>query len=149
MNFLNTIRFVFLGLLLQAFALSASANEKDDAVKMVNDAAAYVQQHGKDKAVADINAGKFVKGEIYVFAYDLNAVMLAHPKNAKLIGKNLMDTPDAEGKMFRKEIIEMAKSKGNGWVDYMYKNPETSKIEPKTTYLKKVGEMVLCAGVYK
>lgn len=149
MKSIHFFRFFLAAVLFQFAAVASWANEKDEAIKMVDSAAAYVQQHGKDKAIAEINAGKFAKGEIYVFAYDLNAVMLAHPKNPKLIGKNLMDTPDADGKLFRKEIVELAKSKGNGWVDYMYKNPESSKVEHKTTYLKKAGEMVLCAGVYK
>jgi cytochrome c len=43
----------------------------------------------------------------------------------------------------------MAKAKGTGWVDYRYKNPQTGKIESKTTYLQKVGDMILCCGAYK
>ena len=30
--------------------------------------------------------------------------------------------------MFRKEIIEVAKKSGSGWVDYKYKNPQSNKI---------------------
>ena len=86
---------------------------------------------------------------MYVFAYDLTATMVAHPINAKLVGKNLLDVPDAEGKLFRKEIVELAKTKGSGWVDYKYKNPQTSKIESKTTYIHKEGDIVLCCGIYK
>jgi signal transduction histidine kinase len=75
--------------------------------------------------------------------------MVAHPKNAKLVGKNLLEVPDVDGKLFRKEIVELAKSKGSGWVDYKYKNPETGKIEDKTTYVLKVGDIILCCGIYK
>jgi hypothetical protein len=31
----------------------------------------------------------------------------------------------------------------------MYKNPVTQKIEPKTTYILKVDDFVLEAGIYK
>jgi hypothetical protein len=31
----------------------------------------------------------------------------------------------------------------------MYKNPTTGKIEPKTTYVMKVDDVVLEAGIYK
>jgi len=52
------------------------------------------------------------QGELYVFAYDLNGLLRAHPKNPKLIGRNLMDKPDSKGKLFRKEIMDKAKSAG-------------------------------------
>jgi len=47
---------------------------------------------------------------MYVFAYDLNAVMMAHPVNPKMIGKNLFNETDSKGKLFRKEIVELAKN---------------------------------------
>ena len=124
---------------------------KDDAKTLVKQAAAYVKYQGKGKALAEISKprGMFDRGETYVFAYDLQGVMVAHPKNPALIGKNLIDVPDSEGKFFRKEIVARAKSKGSGWVDYQYLNPETNEQEYKTTYLMKVGDVILCCGVYK
>ena len=129
----------------------AMAAPKDDAVALVKDAEKFLKANGREKALQEMSKpdGKWVKGELYVFAYDLQAVMVAHPKNPKLVGKNLMDVPDVDGKMFRKEIVDLAKSKGSGWVDYKYKNPETGKLEEKTTYLLKVGDIILCCGIYK
>jgi signal transduction histidine kinase len=135
------------------FALSigsALAGEKEDAMKMVNEAAAAAN---KDKAAAIAEIGKpgghYRKGEIYVFAYDLNGVMVAHPINAKLIGKNLLEVPDADGKQFRKEIITQVKASGLATVDYKYKNPENGKIEEKVSFCKKAAELAICAGYYK
>jgi signal transduction histidine kinase len=127
------------------------ASEKDQAVALVDKAAALAQAQGKEKALAEISTakGQFDKGEIYVFAYDTQGVIVAHPKNPKLIGKNLLEVPDPDGKFFRKEIQEVAKTKGTGWVDYKYTNPENKKVELKTTYLKKVGDLIICCGVYK
>src|ERR1035438_6465494 len=51
--------------------------------------------------------------------------------------------------LFRKEIVEKANSKGSGWVDYVYLNPETNRQEHKTTYIQKVGDIIICCGVYK
>jgi len=134
-----------------AFAGLSYAAGKDDAKSLVKQAAAYVKYQGKGKALAEISKprGMFDKGETYVFAYDLQGIMVAHPKNPALIGKNLIDIPDSDGKFFRKAIVGMAKSKGSGWVDYMYLNPETNEMEHKTTYLQKVGDIILCCGVYK
>jgi cytochrome c len=136
---------------LSLVAILAHAADQDDAKRLVKQAAAYVKYQGKGKALAEISTpqGMFDKGELYVFAYDLQGVMLAHPKNPSLIGKNLVDVPDTEGKLFRKEIVERAKSQGSGWVDYMYLNPETNKQEHKTTYFLKVGDIILCCGVYQ
>jgi len=138
--------FVF-GLL---FAPGAAASQKD-AMALVEKAAAFVKANGKDAALKEFSKakGQFDKGELYVFAYDMNATIVAHPKNPKLIGKNLLDVPDTDGKFFRKEIMETARTKGSGWVDYKYLNPETKKVEAKTTYVLKVGDLVLCCGTYK
>ena len=134
-----------------SFAFLSHAADRDDAKMLVKQAAAYVQYQGKEKALAEISTSKgmFDKGELYVFAYDLDGVMLAHPKNPALIGQNLIAVPDAEGKLFRKEIVEKAKSKGSGWVDYIYLNPETKRQEHKSTYFQKVGDIIICCGVYK
>jgi cytochrome c len=134
-----------------SFAVLSYAADRDDAKALVKRAAAYVKYQGKEKALAEISTSKgmFDKGELYVFAYDLQGVMLAHPKNPALIGQNLIAVPDTEGKLFRKEIVEKAKSQGSGWVDYVYLNPETNKQEHKTTYFQKVGDIILCCGVYQ
>ena len=134
-----------------AFAGLSHASGKDDAKALVKKAVAYVKYQGKEKAIAEINKprGMFDKGEAYVFAYDLQGVIVAHPKNRTLIGKNMIAVPDSEGKLFRKEIVELAKSKGSGWVDYMYLNPETNEQEHKTTYVYRVGDIILCCGAYK
>jgi signal transduction histidine kinase len=91
-----------------------------------------------------------VQGSLYVDMRDLHTgIVLAHPINPSIVGKDLTDVPDASGKKYRREIIELAAKKGKGWVDYMYKNPESGKIEPKTTYILRVGDAVLEAGIYK
>jgi len=123
----------------------------EEAKKMVEQAVAYLKANGQEKALKEFNnpKGKFVNGEMYVFVYDLNAVMKAHPVNPKLIGKNLSNEPDNKGKLFRKEIVELAKTTGSGFVDYSYMNPVTNQEEPKTTYIQKIGDLVICCGAYK
>jgi signal transduction histidine kinase len=128
-----------------------AAAGKATAKAMVEEAVSYLASQGRDKALAEVGKprGMFDKGEIYVFAYDMQGVIVAHPKNPKLVGKNLVDVPDNDGKLFRKEIVQVARTAGSGWVDYKYLNPETKKPEAKTTYVKKAGDLVLCAGTYK
>ena len=118
---------------------------------MVAAAVEFQTKNGSKKALAELNRpdGTFVKGELYVFAYDLLGVIVAHPINPKLVGKNLYEVPDANGKLFRREIVEGAKKQGSGWVDYVYKVPGSTKTEAKTTYYKLGGDIIFCAGVYQ
>ena len=137
--------------LLALAAVSAQARPtKDDAVKLVQTAVAYYKANGLEKTLDEIPnpKGQFNKGELYVFAYDLNATMVAHP-NAKLVGQNMMDLPDNTGKKYRKEIAEKAAKDGKGWTDYKYQNPKTKEIEDKTTYFEKVDDIIICCGIYK
>jgi cytochrome c len=130
------------------------ANEptEKDAIAMAERGAALMKAKGKEEMMKRITAKDpdFVQGELYVDMRDIKTgIVLAHPYNPSIVGKNLTDVPDANGKKYRREIIELGASKGKGWVDYMYKNPTSGKIEPKTTYILRVDDVVLEAGIYK
>lgn len=141
-----------LACLAMASAVAASQPTEKDAIAMAERGAAFMKAHGKEalmKKLAEKDA-EFVQGELYVDMRDINSgIVIAHPINPSIVGKNLTDVPDASGKVYRREIIELAAKKGKGWVDYMYKNPVSGKIEPKTTYILRVGDVVLEAGIYK
>ncbi len=113
-------------------------------------AAAYAVANGKDKLLAEVNKknGSFNQGELYVFVYDLQGTLIADAVNPSLRGQNNLSKPDADGKLFRKEFVEVATSKGKGWVDYKYANPTTGKVEAKTSYVLKQGDVIIIAGVY-
>ena len=130
---------------------SAEPTEKD-AIAMAERGAAFIKAHGKDEMIRKVAAKdpEFIQGSLYVDIRDIKTgIVLAHPVNPSIVGKDLTDVPDASGKKYRREIIELAAKKGSGWVDYQYKNPTTGKLEPKTTYILRVGDVVLEAGIYK
>jgi signal transduction histidine kinase len=119
---------------------------------MVDKGAAMIKIKGKDEVIRRIAAKDptFINGSLYLYVRDLKTgVVLAHPINRTIVGKDLTDVPDTNGKTYRRDIMEMAAKKGKGWVDYTYKNPETGKIEPKTTYLLRMDDIILEAGIYK
>jgi len=142
---LLVILFAMMGL-----AYAAERGTPEEAKMMVEKAVVYLNEQGKDQALAEFNKpdGLFVKGDLYVFAYNMDGVMVGHP-NPKLIGVNLLDKTDSKGKLFRKEINELAKTKGSGWVDYTYLNPVSKQEEPKTTYIQRVDDLIICCGAYK
>ncbi len=148
---LKTLRMTVPVLLSCAFAVTAyAAPTKQDAQAIVEKAAAYAETNGPNKLVTEVNKkdGPFHQGELYVFVYDLNGKTLAHPVSPDLVGQNDVAKPDADGKFFRKDILAVAKEKGSGWVDYKWMNPNSGKVEPKVTYVKKQGELIIGAGVY-
>ena len=144
--FVASLIFSVLSLSSQAFAAP-----KDDALDLVAKAVAHVKEVGKEKALADFNdaKGPFVKGELYVFAYTLQGVIIAHPTNPKLIGKDMTEVKDSDGKFFTKEFISTVNGPGKGWVDYNWTNPTTKKIEAKSSYVAKAGDIFVGCGIYK
>ncbi len=75
--------------------------------------------------------------------------MLAHGANKALVGKNLIELKDSSGKQFMKEMTQGAKTKGKGWQDYNWTNPVTKKIEAKSSYYVKEGDIYFGCGIYK
>jgi cytochrome c len=132
-----------------AYAQGYGIGTPAEAKKMVEQAVAYAKANGEEKALKEFNApnGKFQWRDLYVFAYDLNGVVMGHP-NPKLIGQSLYLAPDSDGKLFRKEIVDLANARGSGWVDYTYLDPMTGQEEFKITHFQKVGNLIVCCGAY-
>ncbi|MES2129461.1 MAG: cache domain-containing protein [Pseudomonadota bacterium] len=123
---------------------------KPEAEAMVRKAVAFIKASGKDKAYAEINnkAGQFVDRDLYITVYGFDGVVRAHGANPKMIGKNLMDMHDVDGKAFVKERVELAKKNPSFWQEYKFTNPVSGKIEPKAMYCQPVDELIVCGGVY-
>jgi cytochrome c len=130
---------------------SYAQSNPDEAIAIVDKGLAFIKKNGKEALIKEINAKNpdFVKGELYLYMRAIDGTVVAHPINPRLIGKNMTALPDADGKYFRKEIIEGAKTKGKGWVDYRYNNPVSKVIEKKSTYFVLSGDVILEAGIYK
>jgi signal transduction histidine kinase len=133
-----------------SFAYANEPTEKD-AMALVERGATFMKAKGKEEMIKHINAKDpdYVQGPLYLVMRDDKGVVLANPVNPAMIGKDLLDVPDVDGKLFRREILEVAKTKGKGWVDYKFKNPASGKVEAKTSYIYKVGDVTLEAGIYK
>jgi signal transduction histidine kinase len=93
--------------------------------------------------------GKFVDRDLYVVVFGMNGTVLAHGANQKMVGKDLNDAQDVDGKFYVKERLALAATKANFWQDYKFANPVTKKIEPKEMYCQRLDETLVCAGVYK
>ena len=129
-----------------------AAGPSEDAQALVTKGIAYIRANGPQKAYEAFTDphGGFVNGPLYLFVVDYQGKTLAHGGNPKLVGMVVIDLKDADGKEFQKEMINVAKN-GGGWVDYKWVNPESKKIEQKTTCVQPVAEhsILVGCGFYK
>ena len=132
-------------------AHAADNATKEEAVAMVKKGVAFIRGSGKDKGYAEISTkgGKFSDRDLYLVVYGLDGTVHAHGANEKMIGKNLIDLKDVDGKPFVKERVELSQSKGTFWQDYKFTNPVTKKIEPKQMYCERLDDVAVCGGIYK
>jgi cytochrome c len=129
---------------------AADTGTKDEAVAMVKKAIEFIKANGNDKAFAEFNnpKGPFVDRDLYVVVYDMNGKCLAHGANQKMVGRDLIDNKDVDGKEFMKERVEMMKKEASGWQNYKFRNPVSNQIEPKAMYLERSGDLIVGCGVY-
>jgi len=153
----SVFRIVTAALCALGFAVGAvQAQEfgsRDEAKAMVDAAVEHVKKVGPEKAFKDFTDKEnktWHKKDLYVFAYDMKGVNVAHGANDKLIGKDLIELKDPEGKLLIKELRDTA-AKGGGWVEYEWPHPQTKKIESKISYSKKMTNFdgFLGVGVYR
>lgn len=132
---------------------AAAAPTIDDAKALVVKAAAVLKADGLEKACPVFNdrSGDYWKenGELYVFVINFQGAWDCYPPKPAGVGTNLIDLKDVDGKELVKEMIDVARTKGEGWVEYQWKNPATNKIQPKATYVQRVGDGFVASGVYK
>lgn len=123
----------------------------EEAKEWVKKAIAFYTKAGKAIALAEYTnpKGPFIEGDMYVFVLNLKGTMLAHGVNEKYIGNDFIDVKDSDGRSFIREIVEVANTKGSGFVDYKWYNPLTKEDLQKHVYFEKVDDLIICSGVYK
>jgi len=130
----------------------APRSTADDAKKLLDAAAARFEKEGKSKAMASFNdpRGPFVHDDLYVFAIDLaSGKFEAHGMNPKWTGTDASDLHDVEGRPLVREMLELAKTKGEGTVDYVWRNAVTNAVEKKRTFIRRVNGSLLGVGFYR
>jgi polar amino acid transport system substrate-binding protein len=139
----------FISLYPDGFSMSTRTVEA--MVAFVEKAYVYAREQGRKVALAEFNKreGRFVDGELYIFAYDLEGNTLALPFQPDLLGKNRWNDTDANGTPVFQEIIRTAQS-GGGFVHYSYPDPEDHRIKPKLSYVMMVDRSwVIGSGIYR
>lgn len=101
------------------------------------------------QAFADIASFRY-GGSGYLWINSLDGYMLMHPISEKLIGQFVGDMQDPSGKKLFAEMIDVVKSDGKGYVDYLWPKPGFDEPVEKLSYV--VGfepwDLLVGTGVY-
>lgn len=86
----------------------------------------------------------------YFWINDMDCVMVMHPIKPELDGKPLSDMTDPNGKHLFVEFVDVARTKGEGLVDYQWPKPGSTRPVDKTSYVKlfKPWGWIVGTGVY-
>lgn len=139
------------GALCSAPVWAAAEHGNEAEVQVLVKRAVDAYKADKEKAYKNFNdpKGPFVDRDMYVFAQGVDGVILAHGANPRIIGKNLSDLKDMDGKPFMKERLAAAKTKQSFWGDYKWPNPVTKAMEAKRAYCEMADkEVMICSGIY-
>jgi cytochrome c len=140
-------------LLLMANPVSAADPEitPQKVVSLVEKSVQLIQEKGPEAAFPVLSdpEGEFVDGELYVFTYDMDGTIVQHLR-PRLVGKNMMNIKDKEGKCLACDFVRIAKEEGRGWSQYWWPKPGSREVSVKVSYIMKVPnhELFVGAGVY-
>ena len=86
----------------------------------------------------------------YFWINDLKGNMIVHPVKPQLNGKNLYNLKDKKGNPFFKQMIDVCKAKGKGFVKYWWPKPGSSQPVPKLSYVRLMKQTgwIIGTGVY-
>ncbi|MBY6261427.1 methyl-accepting chemotaxis protein [Azospirillum sp. 412522] len=92
----------------------------------------------------------FYNGKDYIFVQNLNYQTVIHPVRPDVIGKDQRDNKDSNGVFFVRALVDTARTKGDGFVEYMYPKPNTEVPLPKLSYVKmfEPWQLLIGTGVY-
>lgn len=133
-------------------AANASETTSADATRaqvLLDRAVAYYRAEGEAALAAFYRVDKFHEGELYIYVLGSDGVMLTSGgSSSALIGRNVRELRDTDGKLFVREILEKAAEKGSGVVEYRWLNQQYGKVQRKIAYFRAVGDRILVTGYY-
>ncbi|MDP8286769.1 MAG: cache domain-containing protein, partial [Candidatus Electryonea clarkiae] len=124
--------------------------ERAFVVDQVNEAADMIDAEGI-AAFDELRdpTSEFIFNNNYVFVLDYEGTLLVHPE---IEGTNLFDAQDVNGKYFIREMLEVGREDGSGWIDYWWNKPGEEEPSAKSSYIRQIevdGDVLIVGvGVY-
>lgn len=140
--FLEGLAFLIIASLFSFCSFSTEPPQTDQAkqtVALVDKAASLLASKGKG-AFLDfkMNGSEWWQGDSYIFVYDMSGTLLMNPVFPMYEGANLINLTDIHMKTFIQQLVEIAKTKGAGWFDFMLPRPGQTIPTQKFAYVKTV-----------
>ena len=107
-------------------------------------------EDAKQRAIADIRSLRYGDNE-YFFILDSNSKMIMHATKPEMEGKDLSNEKDSDGKRYIfREMAQVGKEKGEGFLDYLWPKAGNSKPVPKISFMKyhRAWDWVIGTGIY-
>jgi cytochrome c len=131
------------------WTVAQESPEAAQAQAMVERAVAFFQQNGAGATIEAVNkGGEFREGELYVFMVRLDGLSVANAGDSSNLGKSARELKDADGKFYGQEILDRATPEGV-WVEYKRHNPASGKVQPKSSWVRKVDGYIIGCGIYQ
>jgi signal transduction histidine kinase len=122
---------------------------------LVREGAAILERQG-EKAYLEFRTkgSKWFHDDTYLFVWNMDGTRVFHAANPEREGQNDRDIKDVLGRPFGKMFLEAAASpSGEGWIHYMYPEPDSLFPTCKSTFVKRVTfpsgkQLILGCGIY-
>ncbi|MFZ1201939.1 MAG: cache domain-containing protein [Desulfobacterales bacterium] len=154
MRKLYILSLVFTVFLLAGNAMAGDESAtKEECVIKSHEAAALITSKGLEEGIKQISdpKGPFVWKDSYVFLMNLDGKMLAHPFQPELTKQeHILLMTDPTDKALFVHFVNLARTVGHGWVEYMWPKPGKTTPSKKLTYIYRVPgqDVFVGAGVY-
>lgn len=120
--------------------------------QLVRAAVKFGEDHSAQQLWDQINNpfGRFRRGGIYLYVYDMEGNVIAHGDSPELIGSNVLDEQTSDKKYRTRDMIKIAKgTEGHGWYTYKARQGGAEKIAYVSRYVnKETGAMYVISGGY-
>ncbi len=148
---LKVVCLFLFGLIVAENVIAEDRGTTEEAKALAIKAAEHLRAHGPKKAFKDFQdkSSVFFERDLYVFVQDFNCTFFAHGLNPKLVGRNIWDLLNPNGRYACQDIVNATKKHGSAWTDYIFTDPKTKKLAEKTTYSIGVGKYIVMVGAYK
>jgi methyl-accepting chemotaxis protein len=124
----------------------------DEAAAMVQAGVEFMRHHGREALIAEVNQmakGQFIDRDLYISIYATNGQIPAHGANRRLWNADWTKVKDTDGKFFVTDMVNTAKAKGSGWIDYKWVHPLSKETMVKSAYFEKCDDLIIACGFYK
>jgi cytochrome c len=146
---------VFLGCIGWVAAVAAdddcSNASPSEARALAHKAAEHLEKLGPEKAFPEFMNpnGDYFPRDLYVFVVDLDGIMWVNGAFPQAIGSNALAAEDNKGRRYIEEMLQIARERGEGQIEYMWVNPCTGEYTDKLTFFKRVDRFVVAVGAYR